>query len=263
VRCSENQDLLLLYAAGVLEDDQAQELRRHLVTGCPTCWGHRASAEATLAQLWFSLDRPSPTPEIRQRLLERIRTEPRMSAAKSSGRQREWERAIMTSAIAAVLAVAITLLVVSRFAPLRQAPAGPDSRDMELVLLRQVLQQRQEEVHTLRTQLDGMKFAQLTGPAQPDAVGRVFIDGRNGKWYFFTTGMRPAGEGKTYELWVISEQKKIPAGTFDVNAQGAATLLGAVPPLPGGAAVTLAVTDEPAGGRPSPTGKSQIVGQVQ
>jgi anti-sigma-K factor RskA len=256
VSCVENEDLFLLDAAGVLEVDEAAELRRHLSTGCPTCWGYRAAAEATLAELWLGLDHPSPSPALRQRLLERIRSAAPATRPPAPRRPREWERAVLSGAIAAVLAVAVTLLVVSRFAPLRRAPAGPDSRDVALALL-------QREVNSLHRQLDGMRFAQLTGAAQPEAIGRVFIDGRNGRWYFFTTGMKPPAAGKTYELWLISEAKKIPAGTFNVNDQGAATLLGTVPPLPGGAAVTLAVTDEPSGGTQAPTGKLQILGQVQ
>jgi len=52
---------------------------------------------------------------------------------------------------------------------------------------------------------------------------------------------------------VISDQKKIPEGTFEVSGKGTAMLLGAVPTLPPGAGVSLAVTDEPAGGTQSPT----------
>lgn len=253
--CSDNEDLILLDAAGVLEADESAELRRHLDTGCPQCWGYRAAAEATLAQLWLGLEHSSPPPAIRKRLMDRIANEALVSERSAPRRRGDWERIVLPAAIAALLAVAITLLAVRHFTPPRPA-GGPDQRDIELVLLRRVL-------HDTQARLQGMQFAQLTGAAQPDAVGRVFIDGRNGKWYFFSTGMKPAGHGKTYELWVISDQKKIPEGTFEVSGKGTAMLLGAVPTLPPGAGVSLAVTDEPAGGTQSPTGRPQIVGQVQ
>lgn len=252
--CEQNEDLILLDAAGVLEADESAELRRHLDSGCPECWGHRAQAEATLAQLWLAVAHPSPPSPVRRRLLERVAKEP-VGSAGVPRRIGEWERMILPAAIAAILAVAITLLAVRRFTPPRPA-GGPDQRDIELVLLRRVLQDTQAK-------LQGMQMAQLTGSEQPQALGRVFIDGRNGKWYFFTTGMKPAGQGKTYELWLISQDKKIPAGTFEVSGQGTAMLLGTVPTLRPGAGVSLAVTDEPAGGTQSPTGTMQIVGQVQ
>lgn len=254
--CSDNEDLILLDAAGVLEADESAGLRRHLDTGCPQCWGYRAAAEATLAQLWLGLEHPAPPPEIRKRLMDRIASEAPISQRTAARPRGDWERIVLPAAIAALLAVAITLLAVRHFTPARPSAGGPDQRDIELVLLRRMLQDSQ-------ARLEGMRLAQLTGSAQPDAVGRVFIDARNGKWYFFTTGMKPLGPGKTYELWLISDQKKIPAGTFDVNGQGSAMLLGAVPALPAGAGISLAVTDEPAGGTQSPTGKPQIVGQVQ
>lgn len=262
MNCEQNEDLILLDAAGELDADEAAQLHRHLDTGCPTCWGYRAAAEATLARLWLGLDHPSPPPQARTNLMKRIGTAGTLGIAPRRERARDWERIVLPAAIAALLAVAVTLLAVHHFMPPRPTGA-PEARDMELALLHHLLDERQAEVNSLRTQLRGMQFAQMTGPAQPDALGRVFIDGRSGKWYFFTTGMKPASHGKTYELWLISEDKKIPAGTFNVNDQGTATLLGTVPPLPAGAAVSLAVTDEPAGGTAAPTGKLQIVGQVQ
>jgi Anti-sigma-K factor rskA len=109
----------------------------------------------------------------------------------------------------------------------------------------------------------GLKFAELTGPAQPDALGRVFIDTTGGKWYFFSAGMKPPPPNKTYELWLCCGDQKLPGGTFEVNQDGVATLMGNVPPMPAGEQIVLAVTDEPIGGMPAPTGQMQIVGNLQ
>ena len=74
--------------------------------------------------------------------------------------------------------------------------------------------------------------------------------------------MKPAPEGKTYELWfVTAAEEKIPAGTFDVGASGEATLLVEIPEGIG-TLVLAAVTDEPAGGSPQPTGSFQVLGPV-
>jgi hypothetical protein len=84
------------------------------------------------------------------------------------------------------------------------------------------------------------------------------------KWYFFTCGMKPAQGGKTYALWLICNDQKIPAGTFNVSDQGTATLLGTVPALPPNANVSLAVTDEPMATPPTqPTGHLQMHGIVE
>jgi anti-sigma-K factor RskA len=102
----------------------------------------------------------------------------------------------------------------------------------------------------------------LRGGAQPGAAGRLFFDRAAGRWYLHASGLAPAGAGKTYELWFIdAEQRKIPAGTYDVDAAGQATIEVAVPKDAGTLALA-AVTDEPAGGVPQPTGQIQLVGEL-
>src|SRR3954464_10698351 len=72
VTCDERQDQIFLYAADQLEPAEMEELRRHLSTGCPTCAGALAEAEATLAQVAASLDGIEPRPETRDALMSRI-----------------------------------------------------------------------------------------------------------------------------------------------------------------------------------------------
>ncbi len=100
------------------------------------------------------------------------------------------------------------------------------------------------------------------GESQPGAWGRVFWDQENQVWHFYAAGLRPAEPGKTYELWFITaDQAKVPAGTFDVNAAGEAVLTVPVPAAIGTIALA-AVTDEPAGGVPQPTGSIQLAGPI-
>jgi anti-sigma-K factor RskA len=100
------------------------------------------------------------------------------------------------------------------------------------------------------------------GEPQKEAAGRIFWDRKNAEWTFYAANMKPAGAGKTYELWFITaDQKKVRAGIFDVDAQGEATLTVPVPATLGEIALA-AVTDEPAGGVDQPTGSIQLVGKV-
>jgi len=82
-----------------------------------------------------------------------------------------------SAAIAALLAVAITLLAGTAF---HSTPAGGGTGSARhrvgFITPRAPRHAGATPGHAIR---------QLTGAAQPDAVGRVFIDGRNGKWYFF------------------------------------------------------------------------------
>ena len=208
----------------------------------------------------LQLEPRQPGSLLKQTILNcaRSRSVPRDSAPMRIG---GWDRIVLPAAIAAVLAVAVTLLVVKQFWPVNVR--SPEDQKTIADLQGQLLRLEGQLAEGPQS-LKGMKFAQLTGDAQPDAVGHVFLDTSMKNWYFFTCGMKPAPNGKTYELWLIHDDQKIPAGTFDVNQNGTATLLGSIPPLPGGAGVTLAVTDEPANGpHQVPTGHLQIKGDVE
>ena len=85
----------------------------------------------------------------------------------------------------------------------------------------------------------------------PTASGRVVWNEKAGG-RLYVTGLPPAPSGKTYELWTIAGAEPRPAGTFDVDASGRASH--PVPPAGEGPVKVFAVTVEPAGGTPAPTG---------
>jgi anti-sigma-K factor RskA len=257
--------MILLYAAGTLDAGECGGLREHLAGGCPQCAGYLAEAEAALALLPHGIGYKQAPAGLKDKILRQARAElPSASGAESATmRISSWDRVVLPAAIAAVLAVAVTLLVVRQVMPTAGGRSPDDQKTIASLEGRLLIAQR--EVTDQRHSFEGMKFAELTGTAQPRAVGHVFLDTKMNNWYFFTCGMKPAPDGKTYELWLIHDGQKIPAGTFDVDEHGGtATLLGTIPHLTGGAGVTLAVTDEPANGPHAvPTGSLQIKGNVE
>jgi anti-sigma-K factor RskA len=75
------------------------------------------------------------------------------------------------------------------------------------------------------------------------------------------SGLPQAPAGKTYQLWAIAgKNPPAPAGVFDVDAKGTGRLR--VPPLSGpGKVDVFAVTLEPAGGAPAPSGPVYLAGR--
>jgi hypothetical protein len=102
------------------------------------------------------------------------------------------------------------------------------------------------------------------GPAgpQPEATARIFWDAASGTWQVFFSNLKPPAPGRTYQLWFITpSQSKVSAGTFAVDAAGNAAMDVAVPKDMGDIALA-AVTEEPEGGMPQPTGAIQLVGKL-
>ena len=69
----------------------------------------------------------------------------------------------------------------------------------------------------------------------------------------------PPPPGQSYQLWVIAGGAPVSAGVFDLDPDGRARYATrSEPPLDG--PVTIAVTLEPEGGRPQPTGPMVLAG---
>jgi anti-sigma-K factor RskA len=268
MNCDERKDLLLLYAADALEAEPREEMADHLATGCPRCAGAIAEAEAVLGHLAAVLEPVEPPAAVRDRLMARI------AAGRERGAVRPVDRRPVTPdrrprlegwlrpALAAGVGALVSYLAVS-------VPAAQARRALEAQLAAQ-----RADLRELRRSMQGAeaRIRILTAPAvqvvslsgtgaQPDARGRIFWDRARERWHLYVSGMGSPGGGKTYQLWFITaDQQKISAGTFDVDASGEATLDAVVPP---GLAVALAaITDEPAGGSPQPTGSIQMVGSI-
>jgi hypothetical protein len=97
-------------------------------------------------------------------------------------------------------------------------------------------------------------------PPAPSARARMLWQARAGG-IFVAAGLPAPPPGKTYQLWAIAgSNAPVSAGVFSVDAGGTGSL--SVPPLPGVTAVNaFAVTLEPAGGLPAPSGEMYLLGK--
>ena len=131
--------------------------------------------------------------------------------------------------------------------------------DRELLLTRAESQRMAATLSILST--PGAQTVRLAGlDAAPGAVGETFLDPRHGRAVFWAFHLPSPAAGKTYQLWWIgSSGKPVSAGTFDVDSQGIGRVEIARVEQPEESRVW-AVTVEPAGGVPQPTGAMVLKG---
>jgi anti-sigma-K factor RskA len=99
------------------------------------------------------------------------------------------------------------------------------------------------------------------GPAASGAA-RIFWDRGRSVWQLYAANLPRPAAGRTYQLWVITaDQRKIGAGTFGAGAAGEASLRAGLA-VDAGAVAAAAVTEEPEGGSPQPTGPIVLLGKV-
>jgi hypothetical protein len=109
------------------------------------------------------------------------------------------------------------------------------------------------EFTTLRTTMTLVTApAALVGPLrpvgtlQPDARGALFVAADHQHWHLSIEGLKPAPQGKVYQLWFVADQgPPVNGGTFVATANERVELTSeAMPPNAKSAMITL----EPAGG---------------
>lgn len=125
------------------------------------------------------------------------------------------------------------------------------------------------EAESRLAQRDTM-IAALTGPSVKvvslastnvqDPSARMFWDQATNKWTLVGHNLPQPGAGRTYQLWLITAGERISAGTFRPGQNGEA-LVQATYALDRDALVAIAVTEEPEGGVPQPTGPIIISGR--
>ena len=94
---------------------------------------------------------------------------------------------------------------------------------------------------------------QLTSGAVRAAWAWMFWDHVTNRWTLVARDLPAPAAGRTYQLWLVTPKAKISAGTFTPRPDGAAEVQATYALAPD-SLNAIAVTDEPAGGVPQPTG---------
>jgi len=123
----------------------------------------------------------------------------------------------------------------------------------EAAALHDTLRREQQVVALVRDPATAIVALAGLAPA-PSAHARILWNPPVGG-LLVVAGLPPTPEGKTYQLWAIAgKASPVSAGVFGVDAKGGGSLR--VSPLPGVGRVDIfAVTLEPAGGLPAPSGQ--------
>lgn len=248
-----------LYALGVLEGEEKAAIESHVPT-CAECANALAEACGRITLLAFSAPRVEPSAAVRERLMRQVRASAGSAGARHAA---EAERAggFFGRWWAAILVpVGVALAIATIFLWTENARLS-----RELARQRANLEEQKKQLDEARHMADLLEakdtvsVALAVQPGMPKGDVRVRYNAKMGVavcdgW------VEPAPANKSYQLWVVPmEGKPISAGVIDHG--------GPINPwmmkLPQGtAAKAFAVTLEPEGGMPQPTGPMVLVGPV-
>ena len=239
-------ELVSGYALGALEDDDRRALEEHLATGCVSCRSALREAQDVADQLAGAVTPVAPPPELKTRLLARIRNED------SEPFERRPSTVFWPLAAAAGLVAAIGVTFYAR--SLYEDAERERQARIEL-------ESRLAEVQTSVSAMTGpsTRVVSLSGTdASSNAIAQAFLDPETGQLLLYVHNLPPLGPGQTYQLWVIVSGQPASAGIFGTQPDGSARHTDALPTTVEGN-VTLAITVEPEGGVPQPTGDILLI----
>ena len=106
-----------------------------------------------------------------------------------------------------------------------------------------------------------MTMIPLMNESSSEPRGRVLWNRTSNDWIVITHDLRQPREGMVYQVWLVTTYARISAGTFKPDGQGK-MMMQAKQAVGRNALRSVAITEEPAGGMPSPTGPTVAGGSV-
>jgi anti-sigma-K factor RskA len=245
-------ELVAAYALDALDSEERARFEAHLGGGCPECEPALVEYREALARVVAELPPAAPPERVKTRLLERMAAE--TGPAPAAYWRRRWRLGWIG---AAALAASLLAYLAATVSDLRRDVAR---RADEVAVLRAEVARQQQLLAVLGA--PDTRVVALAGLApSPTAQGRIWWRDDTRQGFFAARGLPPLPAGKTYQLWVISGGKPISAGLFAVDEAGMASL--SVGPLPEATRTEVfAVTLEPAGGLPAPSGQIYLAGKL-
>jgi anti-sigma-K factor RskA len=248
-----------LYALGALEGAEKQALESH-VAFCIGCAQKLADARGRIALLAFAAPQVKAPAIVKERLLQQIRApRERSGAGLTEMSPRGASRTVLSRwtaillPIAAVLAIATFLLWNAN----RQLDGQLAALRRSAQLQEQQLQDARE-IATLITAHDTITVPLAPQPAMPQGMAHVMYNAKMGM-LMYEGEIPPAPSAKSYQLWLVpASGNPISCGVFNpVSGQPDHWMM----KLPKGIdPKAFAVTLEPSGGMPQPTGPKVLIG---
>jgi anti-sigma-K factor RskA len=265
-------ELAGLYVLGGLAATERRAFEEHMAT-CEVCAEEVRALGAVAQALPYAVTQVDPPAALRARVLA-------VTGAASSARShvvpmpprqppRPSRAPLAWLSAAAMLLVSVGL---GGYAWMLRGDLQALRRELRDTQARLERSEQQVTVATRAVSVAEARMAVLTAPdlrqvdlegqpVAPSASGRAFLSRSRGL-LFTASSLPPLPAGRSYQLWVVTAQAPVSAGLLELDASGRVAQAFETP-ADMAPAVAIAVTIEPEGGVPAPTGDKYLVGLTE
>ncbi len=265
----EYKEMLSAHALAALDHEAEHALNEHL-SHCATCRDELVQWNAAAATLALAASTAEPSPKVRERILDQIRAEAQNAQPDSAAKvvagphvlpfkqppRNVWQSIGSLGAIAAaVIFAALLVSLIILWKQNREAHAELTKLSNETKSLQEDLARKDRAFQMLTA--PGTRMAELSATNMaPGASAKLAFD-KNGHAMLMAKGLPAAPSGKAYQLWHIVGNKQMPGKVFTPDSTGNGVLEDQMPAVAMNSPV-FAITLEPAGGMPTPTGATYL-----
>lgn len=269
--CAEFKEHAQALALGALDPAERQACEAHLAEPIAHDGCREALARAldTVALLAAAAPAERPGPGLWRSIEREIGA---AAGARATSERRSLRREVLAWGLAAAAAVvAVVLGLEWRLSERRVAEkdraiaiAAAAERDKqiclrELATARVSLREKEAALSLIRE--PGTQLVQLAPQVDEPYHASAIVNPERGSAMVLTRALEPQ-EDKDYQLWLIRGDEKVSAGILHTDASGATVARVAEEALAGGRPDAFAVTVEPRGGMPQPTGPIVLLGKM-
>ena len=263
---STHDELVVLapaYVLGALEPDERRAFEAHLAE-CDRCVTEVRSLSGVTSGLAHSVPQVTPRAALRDRVLQAVgagnarAAEPKIPARWAIGNWLAYAACVAVATAAVLYAMNLRARVENLEARLEVAQSRLAAADRAMVDMRRAAFETQSAMAVLAA-ADLVRVDLQGAPAAPQAIGRALWSRQSGM-VFTANNLPPLPAGKTYQVWLVAGGPPVSAGLVAPDESGRGVAMFRTPVDITGA-VTVAVTIEPAGGVPAPTGAFYLTGK--
>jgi anti-sigma-K factor RskA len=251
------------YALGALEPDERRAFESHLAD-CDRCAFEVRSLGRVTSGLAQAVPLVTPRAALRDRVLLAVgagdapATTPNINARWAIGNWLAYAACVAVATAAGLYAMNLRARVESLEARLEVAQLRLAAADRAMVDARRVAFETQSAMAVLAA-ADLTRVDLQGAPAAPQAVGRALWSRQSGM-VFAANNLPPLPAGKIYQVWLVAGGPPVSAGLVAPDDTGRGVAIFRTPVDVAGP-VTVAVTIEPEGGVPAPTGAFYLTGK--
>ena len=256
------------YAFGHLTSDARRDVEAHVRT-CTVCAAALQQLEAVMAAMAQTPQSVVPAAALRDRVLSAIAIEPQEIAGQSRHvrvrrvrRSRSgWGLGWLAAAAAVIIAAGLVYSIDSSRREAEVALARARETALELQQRLTLYTSQTDLVVSILTAGDTREIRLAAPDTAGDSAARAYWSPTRGLVVVADRLPLPP-PGRIYQVWLIQGPGPVSAGLLTGETAGRGFLIAPPPRADATGPVTIAVTDEPPGGLPAPTGSIRLAGSI-